>query len=505
MEKIIIFDTTLRDGEQSPGASLAIHEKLEIARQLEKLNVDVIEAGYPISSPAQFEATKLVAQEIKKPIIAGLARALEKDVDVCWDALKSATRPRIHAFIGTSRIHMEGQLKKTPTEVLSMAVKAVKAAKRYTSDVEFSAMDAVRSEIRFLIEIFSAVIEAGANTINIPDTVGYTIPQEFAELIQGIYENVPNIKQAVISVHCHNDLGMATANSLAAIKVGARQVEGTINGLGERAGNAALEEIVMAIKTRPDLFSFETGIQTTELYKTSRLVSTLTGIMVQPNKAIVGANAFAHEAGIHQDGVLKDHATYEIMNPESVGFPGRRLVLGRHSGRHGFRIRLEEMGYSLSDEALERAYQRFLEIADKKKEVFDEDLEAIVDEEKGAVKEFYHMVYIHTTSGNQTIPTATIKLSRGKEEYQEAACGDGPVDAAYRAIDKITGITLSLEDYTLKAVTRGKDALGEVTVKIRTESEIIIGRGTSTDIIEASVKAYMNAINRLLARRENRT
>ncbi len=505
MEKIVIFDTTLRDGEQSPGASLAIHEKLEIARQLEKLNVDVIESGFPVSSPSQFEATRLISQELKKPIIAGLARALKKDIDTCWEAIKFAARPRIHTFIGTSRIHMEGQLKKLPKEVLSLAVEAVKTAKSYTRDVEFSAMDAVRSDPAFLVEIFSAVIEAGATTINIPDTVGYAIPREFGELVHYIHDKVPNINKAVISVHCHNDLGLATANSLAAIKNGARQVECTINGIGERAGNAALEEIVMAIKTRPDLFCFETGIQAAELYRTSRLVSNLTGMMVQPNKAIVGANAFAHESGIHQDGLLKDYTTYEIMTPESVGFPGRRLVLGRHSGRHGFRKRLEELGYTLSDEELERAYQRFLEIADKKKEVFDEDLEAIIGEEKVTTEEVYHLVYIHTTSGNQTIPTATIRLRRGEEVFQEAACGDGPVDAAYRAIDKITGIPLSLEDYTLKAVTRGKDALGEVTVKVRSNDEIVIGRGTSTDIIEASVKAYMNALNRLLARRANRT
>ncbi len=502
VEKILIFDTTLRDGEQSPGASLNIQEKLEIARQLAKLGVDVIEAGFPISSPGDFEAVKLVAQQVKGPIIAGLARATKEDIKRAWDAVKYSQKPRIHVFLATSKIHMKYKLKKAKEEILRLAVEGVKYAKKLTDDVEFSPEDASRTEPKFLHQVIEAVIAAGATTVNIPDTVGYATPVEFGKLIRGIREGVPNIGQAVISVHCHNDLGLAVANSLSAILNGATQVECTINGIGERAGNASLEEIVMAMRTRKDIFNKVTGIKTKEIYKTSRLVSSLTGIPVQPNKAIVGANAFAHEAGIHQHGVLAKPITYEIMTPQSVGIKETKLVLGKHSGRHAFRKRLEELGYTeLSQEDLNKAFVRFKELADKKKEVTDRDLEAIVEDEIHVIPDTFTLEDMEVRSGTKVTPEASIRIKREGKLFEERATGDGPVDACYKAIDKITKIKCRLVDYALRGVTGGKEALGEVIVKIESRKETITGHGASTDIVEASVKAYLNALNRLIYRR----
>ncbi len=498
MERIYIFDTTLRDGEQAPGASLNVKEKLEIAKQLEKLNVDIIEAGFPIASPGDFEAVNLIAKKLKKPVICALARSLKKDIDAARDALKSAKKPRIHVFLATSKIHMQYKLRKAEDEVLKQAVEAVKYAKRFADDVEFSPEDATRTERNFLFKILAEVIEAGATVVNIPDTVGYTIPDEFSDLIKAIKENVPNIHKAIISVHCHDDLGLSCANSLAAIKAGARQVECTINGIGERAGSAPLEEIVMAIKTRQDFFNFYTRIKTQELYKTSRLVSHLMGIDVQPNKAIVGDNAFRHESGIHQDGVLKMPRTYEIMRPEDVGFKESKIVLGKHSGRHAFVKKLEELGIKLTKNEVDKAFEEFKKLADKKKEIFDEDIIAIVEEEVKVIPQVWELVYVHTIAGSHTVPTATVKLRKEGKIYEDAACGDGPIDACYNTIDRIVNINPKLLNYNLKAITSGRDALGEVTVRLKHKNTEVVGRGTSTDIIEASAKAYINAINKLL-------
>jgi len=497
--KIIIFDTTLRDGEQSPGASLNINEKLEIARQLAILGVDVIEAGFPISSPGDFESVKAVAKSVKGPVICGLARAIEKDIDASYNAVKYSKRSRIHVFLATSKIHMKYKLRKAEDEILKLAVASVKYAHRKCADIEFSPEDASRTEKAFLYKVVEAVIAAGAKTVNIPDTVGYTTPFEFAELIRGIKNNVPNIGKCVISVHCHNDLGLAVSNSLAAVLNGAGQVECTINGLGERAGNASLEEIVMAIKTRSDIFKgLTTGVNTKELYKTSRLVSKLTGMIVQPNKAIIGSNAFSHEAGIHQDGILKERITYEIMRPEDVGFEETRLVLGRHSGRHAFAERLKKLGFALKGEQIDKAFDRFKVLADKKKEVFDEDLETIVDEEISRIPEKFRLAHFYIASGDQVKPTASIKLRLNNETTEASSTGDGPVDACYKAIDKITGMAGSLLDYQIRSVTSGKDALGEVSVKILSKGSVVSGRGASTDIIEASIKAYLSAVNKLV-------
>ena len=506
MEKITIFDTTLRDGEQSPGASLNINEKLEIARQLSILGVDVIEAGFPVSSPGDFEAVKAVAKSVKGPAICGLARAIEKDIDAAYDALKGANRPRIHVFLATSKIHMKYKLKKAEDEILKLAVASVKYAKSKCGDVEFSPEDASRTETVFLRKVVEAVIDAGAATVNIPDTVGYSTPFEFAGLIKDLKENVPNIDRAVISVHCHNDLGLGVSNSLAAVLNGARQVECTINGLGERAGNASLEEIVMAIRTRHDIFKgFSTGINTKELYKTSRLVSKLTGMLVQPNKAIVGRNAFAHEAGIHQDGVLKERITYEIMKPEDVGFEESHIVLGKHSGRHAFGSRLKKLGYDLNKAELDKAFERFKTIADKKKEVFDEDLETIVEEGISKVPEKFQLAGFYITSGTKVKPTASVSLKVGGKLCEAGSTGDGPVDACYRAIDKITGEKGKLLDYQIRSVTSGKDAIGEVSVKVEAKGRVISGRGASTDIIEASIKAYLGAVNKLAQRNSRKS
>ncbi len=504
-EKVLIFDTTLRDGEQSPGASLSIAEKLEIAQQLAVLGVDIIEAGFPVSSPTQFEATKLVAEQVVGPTIAGLARANEGDIESAGKAIAPAQKKRIHTFIATSPVHMKYKLKKSSDEVLKMAVNAVKCAKGYVDDVEFSPEDACRSEMSFLIEILAAVIEVGATTLNIPDTVGYILPYEYGKIIAQLKSDVPGIDKCIISTHCHNDLGMAVANSLAGVRNGARQVECTVNGLGERAGNAALEEIIMGIRTRPDFFATQstgglsTNINTKEIYRTSQLVSQLTGFVIQPNKAIVGANAFAHEAGVHVDGILKERTTYEIMTPESIGLGGSRMVIGRHTGRHGFVDRCKQLGFKLNGQETEHAYERFLEIADKKKEVFDEDLAAIINEEIHVVEHFYHLEYLHVASGTGTLPTASVKIKTGDQTKQAAACGDGPVDAAYEAIREATGLSPKLENYTIRAITGGKEALGEATVRITEDGRTFVGRGISTDIIEASAKAYVDAINRMVA------
>jgi 2-isopropylmalate synthase len=513
-EKVVIFDTTLRDGEQSPGASMSIPQKLEIARQLAVLGVDIIEAGFPVSSPAQFEATRLVAEQVKGPTIAALARANPGDIEAAGKAVAPAKKRRIHTFIATSPIHMKHKLKKEPAEVLKMAVEAVKFARTFTDDVEFSPEDACRSEIPFLIEILAAVIEAGATTLNIPDTVGYVLPYEYGQLIARLKSDVCGIGKCIISTHCHNDLGMAVANSLAGVRNGARQVECTINGLGERAGNAALEEVVMAIRTRADFFSqaapgpkgryaagdgLTTNINTKEIAKTSQLVSQLTGFVVQPNKAIVGANAFAHESGVHVDGMLKDRSTYEIMTPETIGLTGSRMVLGRHTGRHGFAERCKQLGYKLSKDEVEHAYQRFLEVADKKKEIFDADIAAIVNDEIRVVEQIYVLEYLHVASGTGTLPTASVRMKCKDEKKLAAAFGDGPVDAAYEAIRQAIGLTPALESYSIRAVTSGKEALGEATVRIRDNGRTFIGRGVSTDIIEASAKAYVDAINRMVA------
>ncbi|MBN1348010.1 2-isopropylmalate synthase [candidate division KSB1 bacterium] len=496
--RIIIFDTTLRDGEQSPGASLDVQQKLMIAHQLARLNVDVIEAGFPVSSPAQFEAVKLIAEKVEGPTVAGLARAVAMDIDRCWEALKNAKKPRIHTFIGTSTVHIEKKFRKSEDEILEMARQAVKRARSYCDDVEFSPEDSARTGKAFLFRIIEAAIDAGATVINVPDTVGYSFPAEFGNLIDEIFKKVPNMHNAILSVHCHNDLGLAVANSLAAIANGAQQVECTINGIGERAGNASLEEIVMALKVRKDEFKADTGIQTEEIYRTSKMVSHQTGIMVQPNKAIVGANAFAHESGIHQDAVLKDKNTYEIMTPESVGLSSNKIVLGRHSGRHGLKSRLETLGYNLSPAELNLAYEQFLKIADKKKEVFDDDLEAMIESDIYKGKKIIELNYFHISSGNHLVPTATVGLSVEGVAYQEAACGDGPVDAAFNAIDRVTRLSVQLEDYQLHSVTSGKNALGEVIVKIANNGFQITGHGASTDVIEASIKAYLDAINRLM-------
>jgi len=500
MRKIKIFDTTLRDGEQCPGASLNPEEKMEIARQLARLKVDAIEAGFAIASPGDFESVKAIAQSIKGPIICSLARARKEDIERAWEAVKHSERPRIHTFLATSPIHMEKKLRMTPDQVLKQAADMVKLTRSLCPDVEFSPEDAGRSDPEFLYKVIAAVIEAGASTINVPDTVGYTTPWEFGALIENIIKNVPQIKEknVTISVHCHNDLGLATANSLAAVRAGASQVECTINGIGERAGNASLEEIVMGIKTRRDFFDCETGIVTTEIYKTSRLVSNLTGLLVQPNKAVVGANAFAHEAGIHQAGVLRARETYEIMSPLDIGLTESKLVLGKHSGRHAFADKLKDMGYQLTEDNLEKAFARFKDLADKKKEISDRDLEIIVSEEVYVVPETYTIETVAVKSGTHLKPKAEVTLKYKGQEMTETAEGTGPVDAVFIAIQKLTRIKPQLLDFVIQAITGGTDAQGEVTVRIKEDERIFVGHGASTDIIIASAKAYLSAINRLL-------
>lgn len=503
-EKIIIFDTTLRDGEQSPGASLSHREKLELASQLELLNVDVIEAGFPIASPDDFKAVNEIAQTITRATVAGLARCLKKDIDRCAEALAPARKSRIHVFLATSEIHRKFKLKKARSEILKQAVDSIKYASRFCKDVEFSPEDASRTEPDFLAQMVEAAIDAGATTINIPDTVGYSIPAEFGTIIARLFDTVPNINHAIINVHCHNDLGLAVANSLAAIQNGARGVECTINGLGERAGNAALEEIVMAIHTRPDMFpNVETCIVTERLYKISRLVSRLTGMSVQRNKAIVGANAFAHESGVHQDGMLKKRTTYEIIKPEDIGKEGTELVLGKHSGRHAFRHRVASLGINLSDKELEKTYQRFIDLADKKKMIYDDDLLMIAREEMVESVRAYMLDYFSVSTGTDTVPTATVRLKKGSEIIQDAACGDGPVDATLKTIDRITGIQGKLLDFSIQAISIGKDAMGEVSIRVSFKDTIISSKAASTDIVEAGAKAYLSCVNRYLSEKKN--
>ena len=497
MNQVQIFDTTLRDGEQAAGINLNVQEKLQVARQLARLNVDVIEAGFAIASPGDFAGIQAIARELKGVTVCSLARAVSGDIDRAWEALREAEDPLIHTFIATSEIHMRYKLNKTDDQVLEMAVAAVEHGKKLCSKVEFSAEDATRSDREFLVRIFEAVIRAGATVINIPDTVGYTVPTEFGELLRYLKERVRGIERVRLSVHCHNDLGLAVANSLAAIENGVDQVECTINGLGERAGNAALEEVVMGLRTRGACFRADTRIRTEQIARTSQLVSTLTGKPVQHNKAIVGANAFAHEAGIHQDGILKNRMTYEIMTPESVGWSKSQLVLGKHSGRHAVKNRLEELGYTLSDPELDRTYQRFIELADKKKEVTDTDLEALIRDENRLMEDHYTLDYLHVSTGNSTIPTATIRLRIKDQLVQEASCGDGPIDAIYKAIDRIAQLPVKLDEYSIKAVTSGQDALGEVMVKVRENGHAYVGRGLSTDIVEASALAYIHALNKI--------
>ncbi len=497
---IKIFDTTLRDGEQSPGASMNIEEKLRIAHQLAKMNVDVIEAGFPIASVGDFEAVRKVAQVIKGPQIAGLCRANDMDIDRAWEALKYAgENGRIHTFIATSDIHMKYKLKMSEDQVLETAVKAVQRAAGYTPNVEFSAEDAVRTQLPFLARVVEAVIDAGATTVNIPDTVGYTIPSEYMQIISYLKKNVPNIEKAIISVHCHNDLGLSVANSLAAVQAGAGQVECTINGIGERAGNCSLEEVVMALRTRQDILPFKTNVNTEHIYATSRLLSTITGIVVQPNKAIVGANAFAHEAGIHQHGVLMDKSTYEIMTPESIGLNQNKLVLGKHSGRHAFIARLKDLGYDLPKEDIEKAFVRFKALADKKKEIYDEDLDAIVADEIIRVPEKYKLVQMNVASGSFAAPTATVELEVDSRKKKTAVIGDGPVDATFKAIKKLSKTDYRLLQFSVGAITGGTDAQGECTVRLEADGREILGQGAHPDIIVASAKAYINALNKIAA------
>ncbi len=504
--KIIIFDTTLRDAEQTPGASMTTAEKIKVAHQLARLGVDVIEAGFPFSSPGDFEAVRRITKEVKGPIICGLARCRPEDIDRTIEALSEGKRVRLHTFVGTSPQHREGILRKSREEVLEMAVSSVARARAGIKEVEFSPMDATRTEFDYLCEVVEKTIAAGASIINIPDTVGYALPWEFGNLIKRLRESVPNIGKAVVSVHCHNDLGLATANSIEAVVNGATQVECTINGLGERAGNAALEEIAVILDTRRELKRrFETGIVLKEIYRTSRLVREVTGMPVQPNKAIVGANAFAHSSGIHVDGVLKQRNTFEIIPPQRIGIEQSQIVLTSRSGRHAVKHRLSELGYDLSPEELNKTYQRFLALADQRKEVTDDELESLVADELRLAQEIYILDYLHVVSGGTTIPTATIRLRRNGDAYQSVASGVGSVDSVYRAIDEIVKIPHRLVDYTVKAVTGGTDALGEVTVRISDRSDIVhSGRGSSMDIIEASAKAYLSALNKAVFRAEGK-
>ena len=499
-DKLIIFDTTLRDGEQSPGASMTRDEKVRIAKALEKMRVDVIEAGFPIASPGDFEAVQSVARAVRDSTVCGLARALEKDIDRAGEALKEARSARIHTFIATSPIHMERKLRMTPDQVVEQAVWAVNRARQYTDNVEFSAEDAGRSELDFLCRIFEAVIDAGASTINVPDTVGYNVPQQFGETIRQVIERVPNSDKAVFSVHCHNDLGLAVANSLSAVLNGARQVECTINGLGERAGNASLEEVVMAVRTRQDVFQCDSELDATQIVTCSKLVSSITGFPVQPNKAIVGANAFAHESGIHQDGVLKSRETYEIMRAEDVGWTQNRMVLGKHSGRNAFRARLTELGITFdSEEEVNEAFARFKDLADKKHEIFDEDLQAIVSDTTSLAAEYerIRLVSLKVCSETGETPHADVVVSVDGAEKAVSAAGGGPVDAAFKAIEACVGSRSTLQLYSVNNITSGTDAQGEVTVRLEKGGRIVNGQGADTDIVIASAKAYINGLNKL--------
>jgi 2-isopropylmalate synthase len=502
MRIIKIFDTTLRDGEQSPGASMNIQEKVRVAKQLAKLGVDVIEAGFAYSSPGDFEAIKTVGSEVEGPVICSLARAREEDIKSAWEALKDAPRKRIHTFHSTSDIHLKYQFRVSREEALKRSVEMVRLARSFVDDVEFSPMDATRTDIGYLCDVVEAVIEAGASTVNIPDTVGYSIPAEFGAMIKTIRERVRNIDKAVISVHCHNDLGLATANSLAAVLNGAGQIECTINGIGERAGNCSMEEVVMALRTRRDLFNADTRLHTEEIMRSSRLVTKITGISVQPNKAIVGANAFAHESGIHQDGLLKEKSTYEIIRPESIGLRSAKLVLGKHSGRHAFKTRLKELGYVLTDEELNKTFESFKRLADQKKDIFDEDIEALISEDVAKVPEVYSLVDLYITSGINQKPTAVVKLRVGDDMIDKLEYGDGPVDATYKAISSVTNTQSRLLKFEVKSITGGTDALGEVVVSLEEDDRTVRGHGADTDIIVAAAKAYISALNKLAARKK---
>jgi 2-isopropylmalate synthase len=497
MDRVIIFDTTLRDGEQSPGASMNTAEKLRLAIQLERLGVDVIEAGFPAASPGDLEAVKVIAGRIRNAQVAAIARASKDDIDKAWAAVKEASHPRIHTFIATSDIHLQHKLKMNRAQVLDAAVAAVRYARTFTDDVEFSTEDGSRSDPEFLCKVFQAVIEAGATTLNLPDTVGYAMPDEFGKLISYVLGNTPRINEVILSIHCHNDLGLATANSLAGIKAGARQVEVTINGIGERAGNTSLEEVVMALYTRKEQLGLTTRVNTKEIHPSSRLVSMITGVVVQPNKAVVGANAFAHESGIHQDGVLKNPMTYEIMEPETVGLSTNRLVLGKHSGRHAFKNRLGELGYELSEEDLNRLFERFKELGDKRKEILDEDIEVLVAEVILRVPDKFQLDYLNVVSGTVTVPTATVKLRVDGVETQGAGFGVGPVDATFNAIAKMTGTNSKLVRFSINAISSGTDAQGEVTVRLQENGLAALGKGADPDIFIASAKAYINGLNRL--------
>ncbi|MDE0798932.1 MAG: 2-isopropylmalate synthase [Nitrosomonadaceae bacterium] len=502
-DHLIIFDTTLRDGEQSPGASMTQEEKVRIARQLERMHVDIIEAGFPAASNGDFKAVKAVADTIKDSTVCGLARAIKGDIDRAGEALKNANSARIHTFIATSPVHMEKKLRMSPDQVFEQAVKAVKWARKYTDNVEFSPEDAGRSNIDFLCRILEAVIEAGATTLNIPDTVGYTMPEQFGKLVQTLRKRIPNSDKAIFSVHCHNDLGLAVANSLSAVMNGARQVECTINGLGERAGNASLEEIVMAVRTRQDLFPCETLIDATQIVPASKLVSGITGFPVQPNKAIVGANAFAHEAGIHQDGVLKHRETYEIMRAEDVGWGANKLSLGKHSGRNAFRNRLKELGIELeSEEILNATFIRFKELADKKHDIFDEDLHALVSDEAMSLQEHYKLLSLTAHSETGETPYAKIVIAEGSKELRAESDGSGPVDATFRAIEKIISSGTELQLYSVNNITSGTDSQGEVTVRLQKSGRIVNGNGSDIDIVTASAKAYLSALNKLHSKLE---
>jgi 2-isopropylmalate synthase len=502
MRTVRIFDTTLRDGEQSPGASMTVDEKVQIAKQLERLGVDIVEAGFAISSQGDFDAIRKIGDEVEGPVICSLARAKEEDIKRAWEALRGAKKRRIHTFHSTSDIHLKYQFRVSREEALKRSVEMVKLAKSFVDDVEFSPMDATRTDLNYLLDVVEAVIEAGAGTVNIPDTVGYTIPDEFGKIIKAIKERIGD--RAVISVHCHNDLGLAVANSLSAILNGAGQVECTINGIGERAGNCSMEEVVMGLMTRKDFFNADTNINTEEIIRSSRLVTKITGIPVQPNKAIVGANAFAHESGIHQDGLLKEKTTYEIIRPESIGLQSTKLVLGKHSGRHAFKTRLKELGYDLTPEEIESAFIRLKHLADQKKHIFDEDIETLVSEEVSKIPETYQLVDLSVFSGMKKEPKAILKMKVKNRLVKKIAYGDGPVDATYKAISSMTKTKSKLQKFEVKSITSGTDALGEVTVSLEENGKTVRGHGADTDIIVAAAKAYINALNKLVVRKKNK-
>jgi len=505
MAKMIkIFDTTLRDGEQSPGCSMNLKEKIEMAQQLERMNVDIIEAGFAAASPGDLHSIQEISKNIKHITVTSLARAHKGDIDMAWESLKYAAHPRIHVFLATSPIHMEYKLNMSPEEVLESTEKMVAYAKYLCDDIEFSAEDATRSSVDFLAQVFDKAIRSGATTINIPDTVGYTTPDEYYSFLTSIIEKCPALKTVDISVHCHNDLGLGVANSIAAIKAGATQIECTVNGIGERAGNAALEEIVMALNTRKDYFGVETRIDTKQIVRSSNLLTRITGVKVQPNKAIVGANAFAHEAGIHQHGVLNNKETYEIMTPESIGLDTNKLVLGKHSGRHAFSEKLTQLGYELNQEELDIAFKKFKDLADKKKDVFDKDIDALVSRQKIEVPKIYELEKYVINSGNIITSTATITIRKGDTVIEEVAAGEGPIYASFKAIEKIVGKSLELDDFSLSSVTEGEDALGDAVVRLKENNRVYIGRGLSTDIIEASITAYINAVNKMMFENENK-